>query len=164
MKTILFTKLLAGSLISATIFTACSKNETIDELNNGPQQTTTASATAALKNDIAVIENPNILNQELKVAYARDGAADITEQMDDLTMKFVGNYPAGEAQVWNDLLAVTGSWSMSNESSITLSYPTTTITQLAFSNREWTIGQAQRGYIVLTAADGDEVHFISRQQ
>jgi hypothetical protein len=156
MKTTLFTRLLAGSLITATLFTACSKNETIDELNNGPQ-TTTAKG-------IAVIENPNVLNQELKVAYAMDGATDITDQLDDFTFKFAGTYPSGEAQVWNDLLARIGTWRMANESSITIAYPTDPFTQLAFLNREWTIGTANRGYIVFTAADGDEVHFISRTQ
>lgn len=158
MKTTLFTKLLAGSLITATFFTACSKSETTDELNNGPQQTTTETAKG-----IAVIEDPNILNQELKVTYARDGATDITWKMDAFTLKFVGNYPSGEGQVWNDLLAQTGTWKMASESSITISYPTI-LSQLAFFNRNWTIGNGIRGYIVFTADDGDEVHFISRTQ
>jgi hypothetical protein len=158
MKTTFFTRLLAGSLITATFFTACSKNGTIDELNNGPQQTTTAAK------GIAVIENPNILNQELVVAYASDGGADITQQFNQLTFKFAGNYPSGQAEVWNDLLARIGTWNMANESSITISYPTDPFTQLAYLNREWTIGVANRGFIVFTAADGDEVHFISKTQ
>jgi len=162
MKTTLFTRLLAGSLITATILTACSKNNSIDELNNGPQQTTTATTAA---NRVGVIENPNLLNQDLKIVYARDGATDITEQMDDFTLRFVGNYPGGEAQVWNDLLAQTGSWSMADaNSTITMSYPTNILTQLVFLNREWTVGEAQRGFIVLTAADGDELHLISKMQ
>jgi len=124
MKTI-FTRLLAGSLIIATILTACSKNSSIGELNNGPQQTTAANRVG------------------------------------------VGNYPGGEAQVWNDLLAQTGTWSMADaNSTITMSYPTNILTQLVFLNREWTVGdgQPQRGIIVLTAADGDELHLISKMQ
>lgn len=163
MKTSLITKLLAGSLISATVFTACSKSQTINDLNRGPQQTTTAASAASAK-EVGVVSNPNILNQELKVAYARDGASDITEQMNDFTLKFAGNYPSGEAQVWNDLLAQKGTWNMANESTITLSYPTDILTQLAFFNRTWTIGDGTRGFIVFTAADGDEVHLISRTQ
>jgi len=156
MKTI-FTKLLAGSLITATIFTACSKNNSIEELNNGPQQTATAG--------IVAIENPYILNQDLKIAYASDGATDITEQMDAFTLRFEGNYPGGIAHVWNDLLAQTGSWSMADATSpITMSFPTNVLTQLAFLNREWVIGNAQRGFIVLTAADGDQLHLISKEQ
>jgi hypothetical protein len=157
MKTI-FTKLLAGSLITATIFTACSKNNSIDELNNGPQQSATAR-------EIAAIENPNILNQDLKITYARDGATDITEEMDDFTLRFAGTYPGGQAHVWNDLLAQTGSWSMVDAASpITMSFPTNIFTQLVFLNRDWTIGSVQRGFIVLTAADGDELHLISKEQ
>lgn len=158
MKTTFFTRLIAGSLITATIFTACSKNNSIDELNNGPQQTTISAK------GIIDIENPNILNQDLKVYYASDGAVDITEQFNSFTFKFAGNYPAGEAQVWNDLLARIGNWSMANESSINIAYPTDPFTQLAFLNREWKIGVANRGFIVFTAADGDEVHFISKTQ
>ncbi len=163
MKTI-FTRLLAGSLVTATILTACSKNNSISELNEGPQQTTTTATAAA--NRVGVIENPNILNQNLKIVYANDGGTDITEQMNDFTLRFVGNYPGGEAQVWNDLLAQVGSWSMADANSpITMSYPTNTLTQLVFLNREWTLGTAQqRGMIVLTAADGDELHLISDMQ
>ena len=47
---------------------------------------------------------------------------------------------------------------------LTIFYPANTLTQLAFLNREWTIGRSNRGYIVLTAADGDEVQLISRMQ
>jgi hypothetical protein len=53
---------------------------------------------------------------------------------------------------------------MANESSINISCPTDLFTQLAFLNREWIIGVANRGFIVFTAADGDEIHFISRTQ
>lgn len=152
----IFTKLLAGSLITATFLTAFSKSNTTDERLNSPQQTTTKSI---------AITDQYILNQDLKIAYASDGGTDITEQMDDFTLRFVGNYPGGEAQVWNDLLAQIGSWSMADASStITMSYPTNILTQLVFLNREWTIGQASRGYIVLTAADGDELYLISKMQ
>jgi hypothetical protein len=160
MKTTFFTRLLAGSLITATIFTACSKTNTIDELNNGPQQTTAAARANAAN------ENPYILNQDLKITYARDGATDITEIMDDWTLRFTGNYPSGEAQAWNDILARTGTWSMADASAstITLSYPPD-ISQLVFLNKEWTIGNVNRGSeIVLTAPDGDEVHLISKTQ
>ncbi|MFZ1784752.1 MAG: hypothetical protein WAU23_06080 [Ferruginibacter sp.] len=158
MKTTFFTRLIAGSLITATIFTACNKNNSIDELNNSPQQTTTSAK------GIAVIDNPNILNQELTVYYASDAAVNITEQFNSFTFKFAGNYPSGDAQVWNDLLAKIGRWNMANQSSINLSYPTDLFTQLAFLNREWTIGVANRGFIVFTAADGDEIYFISKTQ
>lgn len=158
MKTTFFTRLFAGSLITAALFTACSKNETIDELNNGPQQTTAIT-------NLATAENPYILNQDLKVSYARDGGIDITEQLNDWTFRFNGNSPSGEAQAWNDILSRTGTWSMpAGASSISISYPTD-ISQLAFMSRDWTIGTPNRGSeIVLTAADGDEVHLISKTQ
>lgn len=156
MKTI-FTRLLAGSMITATLLTACSKNKTIDELNNGPQQTTAAKTSNAT-------EEPAILNQDLVVTSVRDGGADITEQFDDFTFKFVGSMPSGEAQVWNDLLARTGTWSMpQGASSINISYPTDVFTQLAFLNRLWTIAAVSQGVIVLTAADGDEVRLANAE-
>jgi hypothetical protein len=165
MKTTFFTRLLAGSLISATLFTACSKNNSIDELNKGPQQTTTASAasTATPAVNKGVGEDTYILNQDLSVAYASDNGTDITSQFYDLTFRFEGTAPSGQAEVWNDILARIGSWTMPNPSSIIISYPTDPFRQLAFVNREWTIGgETNRGTIVLTAADGDEIHFISK--
>ena len=152
----IFTRLLAGSMITATLLTACSKNETIDDLNNGPQQTAAAKTANAS-------EEPAILNQDLVVNTVRDGGADITEQFDDFTFKFVGSVPSGEAQVWNDLLARTGTWSMpQGASSINISYPTDVFTQLSFFNRLWTIAEVSQGVIVLTAADGDEVRLVPK--
>ena len=157
MKTI-FTRLVAVSLFTATIFTACSKNETLSELNNAPQQTTANAINPAR-------ETPYILDQDLRVTYARDGATDITEQMNDWTFRFEGNYPSGVAQAWNDILARTGSWAMAeNSNTINIAYPAE-FSQLIFMSKQWTIGEVTRGEeIVFTSADGDEVHFISKTQ
>ena len=166
MKKTFLSRLVAASLITATFLTACSKNETIDELNNGPQQTTTETAkTTTTTGTNAAIENPYILNQDLAITYARDGGTDITDQLDDWTLRFNGNYPSGEAQAWNDILSRTGGWKMAeNSSTIILSYPAD-FSQLAFLKREWTIGEFNSGSeIVFTAADGDEIHLITKTE
>jgi hypothetical protein len=142
--------------MTAVLLTACSKNDTINDLNNGPQE---ASA-AVTQSRIAA--NASILNKELKPGYARDGAVDITEDMNDWTFKFIGNYPGGEAQAWNDLLSVTGTWNMTEGSStLSLSYPST-LSQMVYMSREWTVTGSGSEFI-LTAADGDEIRLVEKK-
>lgn len=154
MKTTIF-NLLAGILISGTILTGCSKENTINDLNNNGQQ--------VAKQNEELHAGISILNQNLAIIYAKDGNADITQQFRDFTFRFVGNYPGGQAQVWNDLLAKTGTWSGREGSpDFTIAYPTDPFTQLAFLNRPWTMGESSSAVVRLIAADGDEVHFGSK--
>jgi hypothetical protein len=156
MKTPLFTRLIAGLLIAAITMTAYSKNEITGRNQLQP--------TPVLKDNTQLFIG-SILNQNLRITYARDGFTDITEDMNDWTLRFVGDHPSGEAQAWNDIMSATGMWSMEEGSStIRLAYYSK-ISQLVFMSREWTIGEVSKGAeIVLTAADGDEVHLISEVQ
>jgi len=156
MKTIIFNTLVAGLLISGTILTGCSKENTVNELNNNAQ-------TVAAKGDEEMHPVLSILNQNLEVIYAKDGSADITQQFTGLTFRFVGNYPGGQAQVWSDRLAQSGTWSGEEQTAeFMISYPTDIFTQLAFLNRQWTIGESSSSVVRLIGADGDEVHFAGK--
>jgi len=155
MKTTIFNTLIAGILISGTILTGCSKENTISELNNNAQQVSS-------KGDDEMHPGISILNQNLAIIYAKDGGADITQQFQGLTFRFVGNYPGGQAQVWNDLLAQTGTWSGGEETTdFAINYPTDIFTQLAFLNRQWTVGESSSSVVRLMDNDGDEVHFAA---
>ena len=160
MKTSIFTRLFAGALIITATLTAFSTKTS----NNTTAQPVFNAATRAAKTGAPVIYS-QLLNQNLSVTYAVQNGVDITEDMNDWTFRFNGNYPGGEAQGWNDILAVTGSWSMAEGSDIiSIMFPSR-LSQPAFMSRTWTIGNAGKGAeIVLTAADGDEVHFISNIQ
>ncbi len=142
--------------------TAYGTNE-IAGLNHSSAKTTITGT--AIRSAVALAYS-NILNQNLAITYASDNGVDITEDMNDWTLRFVGKEPSGEAQAWNDLLAVTGTWSMAEgSSSINIAY-NTTISQAVFLSRQWTIGGGMRrgAEIVLIAADGDEVHLLSNIQ
>lgn len=158
MKTSIFTRLFAGLTISAITLTAYSMNEPTTVNNKAPFSN---SAIQAAGNATAVMY-ADILNQNLAITYATDNGADITEDMNDWTLRFNGNYPGGEAQAWNDLLAVTGSWNMSEGSNmINISY-FSSLSQPVFLSRAWTISSGFKGAaIVLTAADGDQVHLAA---
>lgn len=155
MKTTIFNTLLAGILFSGMILTGCSKESTISDLNNNAKEIS--------KQNDEMHAGISILNQNLAIIYAKDGSADITQQFSDLTFRFAGNYPSGQAQVWNDLLAQTGTWSSGEETTdFIISYPTDIFNQLAFLNRQWTIGESSSAVIRLIGADGDEVHFAGK--
>lgn len=150
MKTIL--SILLAGLFSGAVLTGCSKSEAINDLNENGQ---------TLNGDMNT--NVSILNQDLVIIYAKDGAADITNEFRDFTFKFVGSYPSGHAHVWNDLLAQQGTWIAEEEGAdFLISYPVDIFTQLAFLNRQWTIAESSSAVIRLIAADGDEVHFSAK--
>ncbi|MEO6540871.1 MAG: hypothetical protein ABIN74_07785, partial [Ferruginibacter sp.] len=112
MKTTIFNFLLAGFFISSVSLTSCSKNDNIKDLNNNAQQIANSNSQniAARPSGMEPVD-AGILNQDLKIISASDNGTDITQQFNFYTFRFVGNYPGGEAQVWNDLLAQIGAWS-----------------------------------------------------
>jgi hypothetical protein len=160
MKTSIFTRLFAGAAIATITLTAFS--ETTSH-NNTAQPVCNVAATAA-SNAAAVIYS-QLLNQNLSVTYAVDNGVDITEDMNDWNFRFNGDYPGGDAQGWNDILAVSGNWSMAEGSNtISINFPSR-LSQLVFMSKTWTIGTYGKGAeIVLTSPDGDEVHLISELQ
>lgn len=153
MKTTIF-NLFAGLIISGAVLSSCSKSAAINDLNNNPQQLSAGDMNPGV----------SILNQDLGIIYAKDGAADITNQFSDFTFNFTGSSSSGSAHVWNGLLSQTGSWSMGEEESSNFSiyFPTDIFTQLAFLNRNWEIGESSSAVVRLIAADGDEVHFSAK--
>jgi hypothetical protein len=155
MKTTIFNTLLAGLLISGMFLTGCSKENSINELNNNPQQ-------ISAKDDGDMHPYTSLLNQDLVVYYAEDDDVNITTQFQGLTFRFAGNYPAGQAQVWNDSIAQTGTWSNKQGTDFAINYPTDIFTQLTFFNRVWTIGSSSSSVIRLIGSDGDEVQLSPR--
>jgi hypothetical protein len=157
MKTSILTRLFTGALIITVTLTAFSEKTSV---NNTTAPKFNAAGSAA--KTPAAITYSQLLNQNLRVTYAMHNGVDITEDMNDWTFRFNGDYPGGDAQGWNDVLSVTGSWSMTEGSdNISIMFPSR-LSQPAFMSRTWAIGYAGKGAeIVFTSGDGDEVHFIS---
>ena len=161
MKTNIFNLLFAGLFISGVALTGCSKSEAINDLNNNPQKIAINNAEDPEDPDQHV--GLQILNNNLGIIYALDGAVDITHQFSAYTFRFNGSEPAGQAQAWDSQALVTGSWSMQVEpGNFAISYPTNIFSELAFLNRNWTMGESSSAVVRLIAADGDEIHFAAK--
>lgn len=159
MKTTLFNLFFAVAFFGF-LHTSCSKTE-IREMTPVPNVAATDITADAGK------PSPNvasILNQNLTISYARENGVDITAQFKDFTFEFNGTYPSGNAHVWNDLLAQTGTWSSPADiTDFVLRYPTGIFSQLAFLNQEWNIDEASTTFYRLKAANGNEVNFVSEK-
>jgi hypothetical protein len=160
MKTKIFNLLLAGLFISGVVLTGCSKSDAMNDLNNNSAKIAANNPSMAKGDDPA---DGGILNHDLRITSAIDNGTDITQQFNFYTFRFVGTYPGGQAQVWNDLLAQIGSWSANLETNFTISYPTDIFREMAFLNRTWTVVE-NSGTFTLTAGDGDTVQFIIKKE
>jgi len=152
MKTKILNLIFTGLIVSGAVISGCSKNESVQELNQNPQllKSTQANATAT----------KSILNTDLVVNYASDNGVNITTQFKDFTFNFQGTAPAGQAHVWNDLLAQTGTWKFVGGTDVfEIKYPAEIFEQLAFLNRTWRIDETNESVFRLYTMDGDEVHF-----
>lgn len=159
MKTTIF-NLFFAVVISGLVLTSCKKTD-LTEMKATPNAAVTANTNIDGKPSPGTA---SILNHNLRISYAHDNGVDITAQFKDFTFEFNGTYPSGNAHVWNDLLAQTGTWSSPTEATdFVLWYPTDIFTQLAFLNREWNIVEASTSFYRLRAADGDEVQFVSEK-
>jgi hypothetical protein len=157
MKTKFFNLLFAGLFISGVALTGCNKSEAIHDLNNN------SGKIAAAGPDDDPHPYLQLLNQDLVVMYALDGANDITQQFAPYTFKFIGTEPSGQAQVTDGKMSQTGSWSMEVEpGDFGISYPTNVFTGLVFLNRNWTIEGSSSAVIRLVASDGDEVQLAAK--
>ena len=155
MKTKISNLLLAGLFISGVALTSCSKSNSVNDLNNNPQQLAARSASFDAPAD------KGMLNQNLRITYASDNGTDITQQFQLYTFRFVGTYPGGEAQVWNDLFARIGSWN-GGQGTFTIALPTDPFWEMAFLNRTWMVTE-NAGVFTLTA-DGDEVRMVIKKE
>lgn len=155
MKTKISNLIFAGLFASAVAITGCSKNESVNELNQNPQTLTAKSGSGDL-----MAAKGDITNQDLVITYARDNGVDITAEFNEFTFNMQGTPPSGQAHVWNDLLNQTGSWYYApGGDDITLKYPTDIFRELEFLNRTWNIGESSSSVFRLYSGDGDEVHF-----
>jgi len=145
--------LLTGILFSgAMILNSCSKSDATDAIAN-------------VNNDGVKITTTGILNRDLKITMANDGNTDITADFNFITFNFKPtSSETGYADVWNDLLAVKGTWSMNTgHTMITMGLPTNPLTQLAFMNREWIISENAANVVLISAnGDGDQVHLSGK--
>ncbi len=159
MKTKISNLFFTGLIICGAAISGCSKNETINELKENPQLLSARSApTDMMATDV------EILNKDLIITYAGDNGANITDQFKDFTFHFQGTPPSGQAHVWNDLLAQTGTWTYEGSAGIiSLQYPTGIFQQLAFLNRTWKIGESSSNVHRLYTDDGDEVHLTGKK-
>lgn len=159
MKTTIF-NLFFAVVISGLVLTSCSKTD-LTEMAATPN----AAGTAITNNEgKPAPTTASILNQNLRINIARDNGVDITSQFKDFTFEFNGTYPSGNAHVWNDLLAQTGTWSSPADiTDFVLRYPTGIFSQLAFLNQEWNIDEASTTFYRLKAANGNEVNFVSEK-
>lgn len=157
MKTKIFNLIFAGLILCGIVLNGCSKNDSIQDLNQNPQLLTAKS-----NSDLTATKS--ILNTDLVISYARDNGTDITAQFKDFTFNFTGAPPSGPAHVWNDLLAQTGTWYYKEEGATVfeIKYPTNVFQQLEFLNRQWIIGESSSAFIRLYSNDGDEVKFTTK--
>jgi hypothetical protein len=162
MKTSIF-NLFFAVVFFGFLHTSCSKTE-IREMTPVPNAAATAATNFTADAGKPSPGTASILNQNLIIAYARDNGVDITDQFNDFTFNFEGTYPFGNAHVWNCLLAQTGTWSSpSDVTDFVLSYPTNIFSHLAFLNQEWNIDEASTNFYRLTAANGNEVDFVTEK-
>jgi hypothetical protein len=155
MKTTIFTRLLTGIFVTGLLLSACSKSDTVNGVNN--------NGNGSGNQDTGMHASTGILNRNLAIIYAKDGASDITSQFTDLTFKFIGNYPGGQALAWNQSETQTGNWSGTEvTANFAISFPTASFAQLVFLNRPWTMGESSSSAVRLIGADGDELHFGTR--
>jgi hypothetical protein len=156
MKTKILNLIFAGLCISAVTITGCSKNESVNELNQNPQTLTARSG------DLTAAQG-DITNRNLVITYARDNGVDITAEFSEFTFNMQGTPPSGQAHVWNDLLAQTGTWNYTPGTDlITLKYPTEIFQELVFMNRTWHIGESSSTVFRLYSDDGDEVQLTGK--
>lgn len=153
MKTEILNLFFTGLVACGAAISGCSKSESIQELNQNPQLLTA-------KSQSGLTATESILNTDLTISYARDNGNDITAQFRELTFNFQGSPPSGNAHVWNDLLAQTGTWKFVVGSDVfEIKYPTGIFEQLIFLNRLWKIGEISSSVLRLYTDDGDEVIF-----
>lgn len=158
MKTSIFTRLFAGALIITGTLTAFTAKTTV---NNTTTPVLNAAGKLITSRPITYSE---LLNQNLHVTYAVQNGVDITEDMNDWTFRFNGDYPGGDAQGWNNILSVTGNWSMAEGSGTISIMFNSRLSQPAFMSKTWTIGYEGKGAEIVLTSGGDEVHLISDVQ
>ena len=163
MKNSIYKFILSAVIIfsAATILNSCTKADAINTISN-PAGTTQTSA-----NGQAVRPAANsILDQDLVITYAKDDNVDITGKFRDFTFHFTyTGSTSGPAAAWNNILTVDGTWSMLNShDNITFAFPTNIISDLAFLDKQWIIGESTGTTIMLTAANGenDVIYFSSK--
>src|SRR5436190_17653738 len=106
-------KLLAGLFFSGVVLAACSKSDSINDLNNNPQQVK-ASNTSMIADNFGSADGTDpatgMLNRNFVITNATDGKTNMSEQFSGYTFKFTGTQPGGEAMVTTSQGTLTGTW------------------------------------------------------
>ena len=134
--------LLTGICFSAAALNSCSKEDTNTNGQSSAQQNFES----------------NVTNRNLQVSQSGDDGVNNTANFNGLVFRFSGTGSlSGTATASNSLLAVTGSWTVNASfDKLTISFPTSTLSQLAFMNKEWLINSStSSSIVVLTAANGE---------
>ncbi len=137
MKTSKLILVAAIAFFGVVLFSSCKK----DNNTSNPQQTAAN----------------NMFDRNLLVSMATDNGATVTADFAGLTFRFTGSASlSGTATVANDLLTVTGNWTMTaGYDKITFSFPTNIFGQLSYMNKQWLISANSSSTVVLNAANGE---------
>jgi hypothetical protein len=156
MKKLLYNLILIAGIGSATLITSCKKDIAED----------TTATTFRSGGDSGPSIGGTFINRNLLVSLALDNGNNITANFAGITfMLLKTSENSGTVKAFNDLMNVDGSWAMNGTgegSSITFSFPTDRLPQLAFLNQQWLIN-SMSDEIDLTSADGSDVlHFSGK--
>lgn len=161
MKTTIFNLLSAG-LVAGLIFTGCSKENSIDDLNNNPQALT-ISDNGTMKDDGSGDDGTKdpesgMLNRDMGIVYAVDGKDNISSQFSGYTFRYKGQQPSGEVLASDGQRDLTGTWRWRDgTNAIVMDFPNGT-NQTDYLNRMWTMQPSTSANMMkLTASDGDEI-------
>lgn len=145
--------------ISCSLFTACSKSGAVNDLNQSP------GSRAQLTTENQAPLKAGLLNQNLEIIYATDGATDVTHQFKSYVFNFSGQQPAGEALVWNGQVTQTGSWSWREFTDVfVMDFHEVAFPYVQFLSRAWRIDNIEdpnATTIRLVANDGDVIHLAA---
>jgi hypothetical protein len=142
--------LLAGiTFCGAVLLSSCSKDDNTN--------TSTASKDYFVN---------NMQSLDLKVSFASDNGTDITSKFSGYTFRFADTIAlAGKATASNDLLTVSGTWSIDGDyNKIAFVFPTAVIADLAFMNKQWQFTNRDSATVKLMASNGenDVLYFVRK--
>ncbi len=141
-----FILILGIALTGTILFSSCDKDDT-----SNPSMTNEEYFTN------------NALNRDFLVHLATDNGTDITAQFAGFTFRLTKTASlSGNISASNDILTENGTWSIDAAyDKITFNFPTSTISSLAFFNKQWQFTSRNSALIELSAANGetDVLHF-----
>jgi hypothetical protein len=157
-------KLLFAGLLSGMLFSACSKEEAVNDLNSNPQHLTiNDNSSSAGSADDGTVTTTGMLNRELQIVYATDGKSNLSTEFTGYSFKFTGTEPNGEAIVVTPQGEMMGTWAWKEGSTVwSMDFSNTTLAQGSYLSREWMMQPSSSATtMVLVAPDGDRLYFTA---